>query len=87
MLNLLLNVVSFPIKAIKKVPVKARFYVAVVFAFAAGACFITANQGHARTLFSILGWVLAAGVVDVFVYANTEEKQIEAEEERQLRQS
>lgn len=81
MLNLLLDIVTFPVRAIKKVPVKYRFYVAVVFAFGAAACFITASQGHARTIFSILGWVLAAAVVDVFVYANAEEKAIEKDEQ------
>lgn len=80
MLNLLLNIVAFPIKAIKKVPVKYRFYVAVVLAFGAAACFITANQGYGRTVFSIVGWVLVAAIVDVFAYANAEEKAIEKDE-------
>lgn len=75
MLNLILDIISFPVKAIKKVPVKYRFYVAVAFAFAAAACFITANQGYGRTVFSILGWVSALAVVDVFWYANAEEKE------------
>jgi hypothetical protein len=81
MLNLILNIVSFPIKLLKKVPngslggfVPVRFALAVVFAFAAGACFITANQGYARTPLSILGWILVAAIVDVFWYANSENK-------------
>lgn len=80
MLNFLMDVVSFPVKLLKKVPVKARFYVVVALAFLAGAFFITANQGYARTPFSILGWILVAAIVDVFWYAHEEEKSIESEE-------
>lgn len=82
MLNLLVDIVTFPVKAIKKVPVKYRFYVVVVFAFAAGACFITANQGYWRTPLSIIGWIFVAAVIDVFWYANAEEKSIEADEKK-----
>jgi hypothetical protein len=72
MLNLLLNIVGYPIKLIKKVPVKYRFYVAAAFAFTSAGFFITANQGYHRLVFSILGWLFAAAVVDVFVYADSE---------------
>lgn len=80
MLNLLVDVISFPIRMLKKIPTKYRFYVDVVLAFAAAGCFITANQGYFRTVMSILGWILALAVVDTFIYANNEEKAIESED-------
>lgn len=85
MLNILVDIISFPIKAIKKVPVKYRFYVAAIFAFAAAGFFITANQGHARTFFSILGWIFVAAVADVFIYSNAETKQADSEEKASLK--
>lgn len=80
MLNFLVDVAAFPVKLLKKVPVKYRYHTCVVLAFAAAACFITANQGYARTPLSILGWILTLSIVDVFIYANNEQKQIESEE-------
>lgn len=79
MLNFLVDVVAFPVKLLKKVPVKARFYVVVALAFVAAGCFITANQGYSRTLFSVLGWIFVLSIIDVFIYANNEEKAIESE--------
>lgn len=87
MLNVLLDIVTFPVRILKKVPnvslggfVPLRFALAVVFAFASAACFITASNGHGRFVFSVLGWVLAAAIVDIFAYANAEEKAIEKDE-------